>query len=69
MKTMRATGWIALILGAHCWAVPAADARTFSTEAEFLQTVLDPTTVSFNEEGVVRPGAQRMLARGPATPS
>ena len=47
MKT-RALGWIALTLVMFCWRVPVAEALTFSTEAEFLQAVVSPTTVSFD---------------------
>lgn len=47
MKT-RALGWVALTLATFCWRVPAAEALTFSTEAEFQQAVVSPTTVSFD---------------------
>jgi len=41
--------WIfSSILVACCWTGPAAAARTFFDEAEFQQSVLAPTTVSFN---------------------
>jgi hypothetical protein len=48
MTRKRALGWMALILIIYCGEVPAANARTFSNEAEFQQAVLDPITVSFD---------------------
>ena len=47
LKTKALTG-VALALAVACWTVPAAEARTFSTEAEFLAAVAGTTTVSFN---------------------
>ncbi len=40
--------WIALTLVACWWAKPAVAAQTFFDEATFQQSVLAPTTVSFN---------------------
>ena len=40
--------WGALALAVCGWTVPAAHALTFTDEAEFLQAVVNPTTVSFD---------------------
>ncbi len=48
----RSLVWIVSALAAWCWTAPAAHARTFTSETEFLQAVVAPTTVSFNQFSV-----------------
>ena len=48
MRKKSALGWGALALAVCGWTVPAAHALTFTDEAEFLQAVVNPTTVSFD---------------------
>ena len=48
MRKKSALGWGALFLAVCGWTVPAAHALTFTDEAEFLQAVVNPTTVSFD---------------------
>src|SRR5262245_43053631 len=48
MTAKRACARVTLIV-VVCCAVRTTDARTFSSEAEFLQAVVAPITVSFNQ--------------------
>jgi hypothetical protein len=48
VTTKRACACVTLIVGVCC-AVSTMDARTFSSETEFLQAVVAPITVSFNQ--------------------
>lgn len=51
----QALGWIALSLATCCGLVPAVEATTFLTEADFLAAVVNPTTVSFDQFDVGSP--------------